>query len=149
MVEALRSRIGIQDIGSQSRSNPAPNTQHPNCIYGRSKEQEALSRDQQTLLHAEGKVTGAACLGSGYDFKAEMAHSASSKISYDNVILSYWKGYVNKHRRVLRRAPGVDLDAVKNARTLPVRNANLYVHCCVSCTHKGPISVRWAMVMPL
>lgn len=61
-----------------------------------------------------------ACLGSGYDFKAEMALGEDSHgMSYDLIILHYWKDYVNKHRRVLAKG-GIDLAAVKQARSLPV-----------------------------
>lgn len=69
-----------------------------------------------------------ACLGSGYDFKAEMALSEdSSGMTYDLVILHYWKDYVKKHRRVLVKG-GVDLKAVKATKSLPVsRTATLRV----------------------
>lgn len=61
-----------------------------------------------------------ACLGSGYDFKAEMALGEESHgLSYDLIILHYWKDYVNKHRRILAKG-GIDLAAVKAARSLPV-----------------------------
>ncbi len=61
-----------------------------------------------------------ACLGSGYDFKAEMAlEEESSGLSYDLIILNYWKDYVKKHRRMLVKG-GIDLTAVKRARSLPV-----------------------------
>ena len=69
---------------------------------------------------AEGRLDGVACLGSGYDFKAEMALGEDSHgMSYDLIILHYWKDYVNKHRRVLAKG-GIDLAAVKQARSLPV-----------------------------
>jgi hypothetical protein len=64
-----------------------------------------------------------ACLGSGYDFKAEMALGEdSSGLSYDLLILHYWKDYVQRHRRVLVKG-GIDLTAVKRARSLPVSAA--------------------------
>ena len=73
-----------------------------------------------SLDAAEGKLDGAACLGSGYDFKAEMSLSEdSSGITYDQIILHYWKEYVNKHKRILAKG-GIDLKAVKSARSLPV-----------------------------
>ena len=73
-----------------------------------------------SLGAAEGKLDGAACLGSGYDFKAEMSLSEdSSGITYDLIILHYWKEYVNKHKRILAKG-GIDLKAVKAARSLPV-----------------------------
>ena len=75
---------------------------------------------QASLDAAEGKLDGAACLGSGYDFKAEMSLSEdSSGITYDQIILHYWKEYVNKHKRMLAKG-GIDLKAVKSARSLPV-----------------------------
>jgi hypothetical protein len=61
-----------------------------------------------------------ACLGSGYDFKAEMALGEdSSGLSYDLIMLHYWKDYVHRHRRILAKG-GIDLTAVKRARSLPV-----------------------------
>lgn len=67
----------------------------------------------------EGKLDGVACLGSGYDFKAEMAlGEESSGLSYNLIILHYWKDYVQKHRRMLVKG-GIDLTAVKRARSLP------------------------------
>ena len=69
----------------------------------------------------EGRLEGVACLGSGYDFKAEMALGEDSHgMSYDLIILHYWKDYVHRHRRVLAKG-GIDLAAVKRARSLPVR----------------------------
>ena len=43
----------------------------------------------------------------------------SSGMTYDQIILHYWKDYVNRHRRVLQKG-GIDLKAVKAARSLPV-----------------------------
>lgn len=71
-----------------------------------------------------------ACLGSGYDFKAEMAlGEESSLLSYDLIILHYWKDYVHRHRRVLVKG-GIDLTAVKRARSLPVSCAHLLLVVC-------------------
>jgi len=75
------------------------------------------------LTSAEGKLDGVACLGSGYDFKAEMALGEEGRgLSYDLIILHYWKDYVQRHRRVLVKG-GIDLTAVKHARSLPVSAA--------------------------
>ena len=69
---------------------------------------------------AEGRLDGVACLGSGYDFKAEMALGEDSHgMSYDLIILHYWKDYVRKHRRILAKG-GIDIAAVGKARSLPV-----------------------------
>ena len=50
----------------------------------------------------------------------------SHGMSYDLIILHYWKDYVNKHRRVLAKG-GIDLAAVKQARSLPVSTCSS--HC--------------------
>ena len=73
------------------------------------------------IERAEGRLDGAACLGSGFDFNAEMALSEEPyRLSYDAFLLKYWKDYVHKHRRVLQKNQSVDWEAVKLARTLPV-----------------------------
>ena len=94
-----------------------------------------LGRSQEDgfMFSAEGRLDGVACLGSGYDFKAEMALGEDSHgMSYDLIILHYWKDYVKKHRRILAKG-GIDLDAVKQARSLPVR----IVQLANSKTHNG------------
>lgn len=59
-------------------------------------------------------------MGSGYDFKAEMALADDpNSMTYDQIILHYWKDYVKKHRKVLAKG-GIDLKAIKATRSLPV-----------------------------
>ena len=73
---------------------------------------------------AEGKLQGCACLGSGYDFGAEMAKASrpgTMSLQYCNAINAYWKAYLKEHSEVLKHHSGIDFAAAKRASSLQVR----------------------------
>ncbi|KAK9813687.1 hypothetical protein WJX73_003815 [Symbiochloris irregularis] len=73
------------------------------------------------VFPAEAKVSGCACLGSGYDFNAEMVRVSkphTMSMQYCQAINYYWKAYIKEHAAMLAKAPGVDWEKAKQAPTV-------------------------------
>ncbi|KAK9821874.1 hypothetical protein WJX74_008155 [Apatococcus lobatus] len=74
----------------------------------------------------DGKLAGAAVLGSGFDFAAELKYQPGA---YEWICIRVWRDYVREHRDALEKHPDIDIDTVMKCTTMKEIDEHLICKC--------------------